>query len=90
MPIRTRSIKIDPKKAPSTSKGTKPCYYLSIHDIIQNILNNLSLYDKLYFRPGIEAEEKREYWHGDLWAESPFFGQDKININGGNLVYCCN
>ena len=90
MPIRTRSIKIDPKKAPFTSKGTKPCYYLSIHDIIQNILNNPSLYDKLYFRPGIEAEKKREYWHGDLWAESLFFGQDKININRGNLVYCCN
>ena len=90
MPIRTRSIKIDPKKAPSTSKGTKPCYYLLIHDIIQNILNNPSLYDKLYFGPGIEAEEKREYWHRDLWAELLFFGQDKININGGNLVYCCN
>lgn len=90
MPIRTRSIKINPKKTPSTSKGTKSCYYLSIRDIIQNILNNPSLYDKLYFGPGIETDEKKEYWHGDLWAESPLFGQDKITINGGILVYCCN
>ena len=37
----------------------------------------------LYFEPGIEAEEKKEYWHGDLWAESPLFGQDKIIINKG-------
>ena len=34
MPIRTRSIKINPKKIPFTSKGTKSCYYLSIRDII--------------------------------------------------------
>lgn len=83
MLIRTRSIKINSKKTPSTSKGTKPCYYLSIRDIIQNILNNPSLYDKLYFGPGIETEEKKEYWHGDLWAESPLFGQEKITINRG-------
>ena len=88
MPIRTCSIKINPKKTPSTSKKTKPCYYLSIRDIIQNILNNPLLYDTLYFGPEIEAEEKKEYWHGDLWAESPLFGQDKITINRGTLVYC--
>ena len=41
----------------------------------------------LYFGPGIEAEEKKEYWHGDLWAESPLFGQENITINGGILVY---
>ncbi|RGB27249.1 hypothetical protein C1646_769349 [Rhizophagus diaphanus] len=43
MPIRTRTIRINPKKTPSTSKATKPCYYLSIRDIIHNILNNPSL-----------------------------------------------
>jgi len=85
MPIRTRSVKINPKNTPSTSKGTKPCYYLSIRDIIQNILNNPSLYNSLYFGPGIEVEEKKEFWHGDLWAESPLFGQDKIIINRGTF-----
>ena len=85
IPIRTRSIKIDQKKTPSTSKGTKPCYYLSIIDILWDVLNNPSLYNTLYFGPGIEANEKKEYWHGDLWAESPLFGQDKITINRGIL-----
>ena len=87
MPIRTRSIKIDQRKTPSTSKGEKPSYYLSIHDIVWSILNNLSLYNTLYFGPGVETNEKKEFWHGDLWAESPLFGQDKITINGGIFVY---
>jgi hypothetical protein len=85
MPIRTHSVKINPKNTPSISKGTKSCYYLSICDIIQNILNNPSLYNSLYFGPGIEVEEKKEFWHGDLWAESPLFGQDKIIINRGTF-----
>ena len=88
MPIRTHPIKIDQRKTPSTSKGTKSCYYLSIRDIIWYILNNPSLYNTLYFGPGVETDEKKEYWHGDLWAESPLFGQDKIMINGGIFVYC--
>lgn len=88
MPIRTRSIRINQKKTPSTSKGTKPCYYLSIRDIIWNVLNNPSLYDKLYFGPGIEVNEKKEFWHGELWAESPLFGQDEITIDRGTLIYC--
>ena len=86
MPIRLRPIKINQKKTPSTSKGIKLSYYLSIFDIIGNILNNPLLYKTLYFGPGVEVEAKKAYWHGDLWAESPFFGQDKITINEG--FYC--
>ncbi|PKB92896.1 hypothetical protein RhiirA5_443008 [Rhizophagus irregularis] len=86
MPIRSHSIKINRKKTPFTSKEIKPSYYLSITDIIWNILNNLTLYDTLYFGLGIESETKKEYWYGDLWAESPLFGQDKIIINHKN--YC--
>ena len=88
MPIRIRTIRINQKKTPSTSKETKPCYYLSICDILWNILNNPSLYDKLYFGPGIEAKEKKEFWHGELWAESPLLGQDKIIIDRGTLIWC--
>jgi hypothetical protein len=83
MPIRAHSININQKKTPSTSKEIKLSYYLSIFDIIQNILNNPLLYNTLYFGPGIEVKKKKEYWHGDLWAESPLFGQDKIMINQG-------
>src|SRR6266496_967402 len=86
MPIRSRPIKINQKKTPSTSKGIKLSYYLSIFDIISNILNNPILYKTLYFGPGIEVKAKKEYWHGDFWAESLFFGQEKITINRG--IYC--
>ncbi|KAF0352756.1 HCP-like protein [Gigaspora margarita] len=81
MPIRTCSVDISQKKTLSTSKERRPCYYLSIFDIIWNVLNNPSLYNTMYFGPGVEVEEKKEYWHGDLWAESPLFGQDKIIID---------
>ncbi|CAB4381741.1 unnamed protein product [Rhizophagus irregularis] len=81
MPIRARPIKINQKKTLSISKEMKPSYYLSIIDIIWNILNNLTLYNTLYFGPGIETEAKKEYWHRDLWEESPLFSQDEIIIN---------
>jgi len=42
------------------------------------------LYNILYFGPGIEAEIKN--WHGDLWAEFPLFGKDKIIINQGTNI----
>lgn len=36
---------------------------------------------KMYFGPGIVAKEKREFWHGDLWQDSPLFGKHEIRIN---------
>ena len=28
-------------------------------------------------------EEKTEFWHGEIWKESPLFGKDTLDINGG-------
>jgi len=61
MPIKTYPIKIDQKKILSTSREMKPSYYLSIIDIIWNILNNSILYNILYFRSEIEVEVKKKY-----------------------------
>ncbi|CAG8689626.1 23512_t:CDS:2 [Dentiscutata erythropus] len=33
----------------------------------------------------IEVENKKKYWHRDLWAESPLLGQDKITIDGAKF-----
>ena len=66
MPIRTRTIRINQKKTSSIFKEAKPCYYLSICDILWNILNNPTLYNTLYFGSGIEVKERKEFWHGDL------------------------
>ena len=83
LPISEKSISISSKNTPSTSKNSKMAYQLSINDIIWYVLNNPSLMKHMYFGPGIDSEIKSEYWHGTLWGESPFFGQEKITISRG-------
>ncbi|CAB4400348.1 unnamed protein product [Rhizophagus irregularis] len=92
LPIITKSIKISPKKTPSTSRGSKLSYQLSISEIIWRVLNNPMLKKHIYFGPGINSEEKSEFWHGNLWGESPLFGQHEILISevlyrSGDFVY---
>jgi hypothetical protein len=41
----------------------------------------------MYFESGIEVEEKTEFWHEEIWKESPLFGQDNLEINGGVFFY---
>ena len=41
----------------------------------------------MYFGSGIEVEEKTEFWHGEIWKESPLFGQDTLDINGGKFYF---
>ncbi|GET61453.1 hypothetical protein GLOIN_2v1790940 [Rhizophagus irregularis DAOM 181602=DAOM 197198] len=86
------SIKISPKKFPSTSRGSKLSYQLSISEIIWRVLNNLMLMKHMYFGPSINSEEKSEFWHRNLWGESPLFGQHEILISevlyrSGDFVY---
>ena len=83
LPILANSISISSKKTSSTSKNSKIAYQLSINDIIWHVLNNPSLMKHMYFGPGINSEIKSEYWHGTLWGESPFYGQEKIIISHG-------
>ncbi|UZO19132.1 uncharacterized protein OCT59_010432 [Rhizophagus irregularis] len=92
LPIITKSIKISPKKFPSTSRGSKLSYQLSISEIIWRVLNNLMLMKHMYFGPSINSEEKSEFWHRNLWGESPLFGQHEILISevlyrSGDFVY---
>jgi len=88
LPISARSIYISSKKTQSTSKDSKTAYQLSVSDIIYYVLNNPSMFEHMYFGPGIDSKTKSEYWHGTLWGESPLFGEDKIIISGGNdIIY---
>jgi hypothetical protein len=86
LPIITKSIKISPKKTPSTSRGSKLSYQLSISEIIWRVLNNPTLMKHMYFGPGIDSKKKSEFWHGNLWGESPLFGQHEILISEGNKI----
>jgi len=86
MTIHSRPVGISVKKTSSNSKNSKNSYYLSIKDIIWHVLNNPSLLKHMYFGPGQEVISKSEYWHGNLWAESPLFGQESITINEGKFI----
>jgi hypothetical protein len=80
IPIRSHDVKISTKKTPSTTQAIKPAYHLSVSDIIWYVLNNPSLFNNMYFGPAVEVKEKSEFWHGELWGESPRFGQEMIII----------
>jgi hypothetical protein len=86
LPIITKPIKILSKKTPSTSRGSKLSYQLSISEIIWRVLNNPMLMKHMYFGPSINSETKSEFWHGTLWGESPLFGQHEIIISEGNKI----
>ncbi|UZO16855.1 uncharacterized protein OCT59_008223 [Rhizophagus irregularis] len=65
--------------------------YEDLVDIIYNSQFE-STHVHMYFGPGINSEEKSEFWHGNLWGESPLFGQHKILISevlyrSGDFVY---
>ena len=83
LPISEKNISISSRKTLLTSKDSKTAYQLSINDIIWHVLNNPSLMKHMYFGPGIDSEIKSEYWHGTLWGESPFYGQEKLTISRG-------
>ncbi|GBC42881.2 hypothetical protein GLOIN_2v1774533 [Rhizophagus irregularis DAOM 181602=DAOM 197198] len=49
-------------------------------------LNNPSISDNMYFGPGQEVTKSKEFWHGNIWKESPKFGQASITI-AQNIYY---
>ncbi|PKC75552.1 hypothetical protein RhiirA1_448603 [Rhizophagus irregularis] len=75
MTLNSHNVKINPMDTPSTSVSVKEGYTFSILDYIQRILNNPSIFPKLYFGFGVETLEKFELWHGQVWKESPLFGE---------------
>jgi hypothetical protein len=66
--IHTKSIFLQ-KKTPSTSTISKQAYYFSVKDIIFQVLNNPT-FPNVFWREGKIVENKSEYWHGEIWAES--------------------
>ncbi|CAG8638364.1 8055_t:CDS:2, partial [Paraglomus occultum] len=90
--IYSHDIAIKPKDTPSTSVLTKPAYMVSVKDIIQKCLDNPKIYSKMYFGSGVEKSKKSEFWHGEIWKESPFFGKNMLKINrsvyhSGECIY---
>ena len=69
------------QQTPSTSKTSKEAFTISPLTHLERILNNPMLVPKMYFGPGVVTDEKKEFWHGELWQDSPIFGEYKIKSN---------
>ena len=50
---------------------------------LKRVLNNPKLMPKMYFGPGVVTEKKCEFWHGELWQDSPLFGECELTIDTG-------
>ena len=83
MKIQSHVIPINTKNTPSTTKDSKRVYYFSLIEHLQRILENPSLSSQLYFGPGILSKSCKELWEGNLWAESPLFGQSNLTTAQG-------
>ncbi|PKC56241.1 hypothetical protein RhiirA1_402281 [Rhizophagus irregularis] len=79
--VKSHSIPIQNMKTPSTSKPFKDAYTISVTEHIKRVLENENLQSQMYFGPGVETDIKKEFWDGNLWQESPLFGQFSIWIN---------
>jgi hypothetical protein len=74
------------KNTTSRTPSSKEAYTFSIKGWIHRIINNKTLMSKMYFGPGVEKENKTELWHGDLWKESPLFGESSIVVDNGERI----
>ena len=83
--IKSHRVPINNMKTPSTSTLFKDAYTIFVTEHIRRVLGNGNLRSQMYFGPGIEAETKSEFWHGNIWQESPLFGQSSIWINWDNV-----
>ncbi|CAG8812033.1 12975_t:CDS:2, partial [Racocetra persica] len=54
-------------------------------EYLQRILKNPAIRPQLYFGPGVLSELCEELWEGNLWAESPLFGQSEVTISQGSF-----
>ena len=61
IPVKNHSISIDSKQIQSNANPFKDAYYFSILDHIKIVLNNPSLKNEMYFKPGIETTNKQNY-----------------------------
>ncbi|RHZ52785.1 hypothetical protein Glove_457g98 [Diversispora epigaea] len=65
--IRKNIVNINKEKVLSNSQFTKIAYSISILDHISTILKNTQISPLLYFGPGIENDQKSEFWHEKIW-----------------------
>ncbi|RIB19608.1 hypothetical protein C2G38_2035934 [Gigaspora rosea] len=91
MKIQSHMVPVNVRNTPLTIKDSTRVYFFSLIEHLQRILKNLFFSSQLYFGSGIFSKSCEELWEGDLWAESPLFGQSNLitaqgSFNCGDFV----
>ncbi|CAB5373717.1 unnamed protein product [Rhizophagus irregularis] len=89
--VKKYTIPISNMKTQSTSQPFREAYAISLFDIIKKTLSNPLLISKMYNGPGIEVENKSEFWHGEhnITINSvEYFTGDFVHIMASNQLNC--
>lgn len=81
--VQSHDVAISERRSHSGALAMKSALTISPTTHLQQILRNPEILSKLYFGPGVEAEERSELWHGELWKESPLLGDHELTASGG-------
>jgi hypothetical protein len=85
MQIHGHEVPIDAVSTASKAGDSKTAYTYSLKDWIKRVLNTPKLRKSMYFGPGIQTNgPRREFWEGDLWKESPLFGDEFVSSDRGS------
>lgn len=87
--IRAHNVQISTKHTPSTSVPVKQAFTFSLYELIERVLCNPALFNKMYFGPGKVSSHNLnyEFWHGDIWKQSPLFGGEYVCAHNGLYLY---
>ncbi|GBC42270.2 hypothetical protein GLOIN_2v1790940 [Rhizophagus irregularis DAOM 181602=DAOM 197198] len=89
--VKKYTIPISNMKTQSTSQPFREAYAISLFDIIKKTLSNPLLISKMYNGPGIEVENKSEFWHGEhniMINSVEYFTGDFVHIMASNQLNC--
>lgn len=81
--VQSHDVTISDRRVHSGAPAMKGALTISPTTHLQQMLWNPAICSKLYFGPGIEAKERTELWHGELWKESPLLGDHELTVSGG-------
>jgi hypothetical protein len=83
LPIRLRNLPLTSNSSNSNRTRLAPTYTYSVEDILRRQFQTPSLRDAMYFGPGHKTSQPREFWHGELWRQSPLFGAREARKSDG-------
>lgn len=86
LPIRVRDLQLNKKDLPTgIPSAITPVYSYSVKDVLLRALQMPSIASQMYFGIGRKAMKSKEFWHGEIWRESPLFGESIVHLKGRQI-----